>query len=101
MNEEMIVFEWLKNWFVTNKNQLEQQNISFTFSKIRTDVSKPSQVVDIEKHNSFAQIILWNSGECDIAFVEQSGEQIKYFEYQVVESEMELNALIESLFEIF
>ncbi len=97
----MIVFKWLKHWFDANEERLKKQSISFSFSNIRTDISKPSQVVDIEKNESFAQIILWNSGECDIGFLERTSDEIKWFDYQIVKSEKELNTRIENLFSIF
>ncbi len=54
----MIVFECLNNWFEKNSSKLSEQNISYSFSELRTDVSKPSQSVDIEKGKKLAQIIL-------------------------------------------
>lgn len=98
MNQE--IFLWFDKWFDENKSLLNQKDIQLKFSEKRGDGEIWSRWVDIESSTKFGNVIVYNVGTCDTHTASLNVEEDSA-SAQFINSQEELNKLIENYFENF
>ncbi|MEV6230015.1 hypothetical protein AB0L88_19360 [Saccharopolyspora shandongensis] len=86
----------LENWHEDNLRGLLDRGFSLSFKKSGSETSKPAEVLFVEHMDSFAQVILWISGECE-AEVANSNEGIVFSRSENVHDDKEFRILMEDI----
>lgn len=62
---------------------------------------KASCAVNIESGKLMADLIMWDSGECELTVIDGITEQLLFFLYRILNNETELQSYLKDIYDVF
>jgi hypothetical protein len=96
MNQE--IFVWFDKWFNENKEFLTQKELELDFSEKRGEEEIWARWVDISSANKLGNVIVYKVGTCDTFSSSFAGNDDSQASADFINSEEELNKLLNDYF---